>query len=248
MELNKKNVKTIIFIIVVAIVVYTILQNIPQSIALINWLLSMFKPMLYGLFIAIILVVPMRLFETKVFAKLKVKESAKPALSLVATLISALLVVGIAMFMIVPQFVTSIKSLLANIPTTVLNLQLWVSDILTKNPEIQEYLVSQDLNIMEYVTGAFRTLSEVGTKTVTSIVSYTSTFVSGVFNFVIGLIFASYALLQKERLTIHFKSLTYAYLHENTADRIIYVVSLANATFSNFVAGQSLEALILGYM
>ena len=61
-----------------------------------------------------------------------------------------------------------------------------------------------------------------------------------------GLIFAIYILLRKETLAVQFKKMTYAFLPERVADEMIRILTMAEKTFSNFMAGQCVEAMILG--
>ena len=71
-------------------------------------------------------------------------------------------------------------------------------------------------------------------------------FVSGVSTFVIGLIFSFYILLQKERLARQGRQVLYALLPEAWADKTLEVLRLSGRTFSSFLSGQCVEAVILG--
>ena len=66
--------------------------------------------------------------------------------------------------------------------------------------------------------------------------------------FFIGFIFALYILLQKEKLARQGRQLCYAFLPETAADQVLDVLRLSEKTFSNFLSGQCLEAVILGTM
>ena len=70
--------------------------------------------------------------------------------------------------------------------------------------------------------------------------------VSGVSTFVIGLIFSFYVLLQKERLSRQGRQVLYALFPEPWADKALEVLRLSNRTFSSFLSGQCVEAVILG--
>ena len=72
--------------------------------------------------------------------------------------------------------------------------------------------------------------------------------VSGVSSFLIGFIFAIYILLQKETLGRQMKKLLSAFLPEPVTARIVEIASLTERTFSNFLTGQCVEAVILGTM
>ena len=70
--------------------------------------------------------------------------------------------------------------------------------------------------------------------------------VSGVSTFVIGFIFSIYILLQKEKLGRQAKQVLYALLPMEKADRALEIAKLTEKTFSSFLSGQCLEAVILG--
>jgi predicted PurR-regulated permease PerM len=71
---------------------------------------------------------------------------------------------------------------------------------------------------------------------------------SGVFNGVISFVFALYCLFRKEILARQGRRLLYAFLPEHFCDETIRIFRLTSSTFSNFISGQCLEAVILGAM
>ena len=78
--------------------------------------------------------------------------------------------------------------------------------------------------------------------------SVASSIIGGLANTVLGMIFAIYVLLQKEKLSAVCKKLLYAWLPEHPVDTVVEVARLVQKTFSNFISGQCLEACILGLM
>ena len=69
---------------------------------------------------------------------------------------------------------------------------------------------------------------------------------TGIINAVIGIVFAIYALGRKEILASQGRRILYSVLSEQRADEVIRISRLTNVTFSNFISGQCLEAVILG--
>ncbi len=72
--------------------------------------------------------------------------------------------------------------------------------------------------------------------------------ISGVTTFAIGVVFAVYILLQKENLSRQIKKFMKAFLPDHVSNRILEILTLTNRTFSNFLTGQCVEAVILGSM
>ena len=72
--------------------------------------------------------------------------------------------------------------------------------------------------------------------------------ISGVSTFVIAFLFAIYILLQKKKLGIQAKKVLFAFVRRGRVEAVVEVSSLTYSTFSSFLTGQCLEAVILGSM
>ena len=72
--------------------------------------------------------------------------------------------------------------------------------------------------------------------------------VSGLTTFFISTVFACYILLQKKKLTVQIQKVLYAFLPEKKVSTVLDICSLTYRTFSNFLTGQCMEAVILGTM
>ena len=81
---------------------------------------------------------------------------------------------------------------------------------------------------------------------INSTVNVASRIFSGIFAFFIGFVFSIYLLVQKETVGRQMRRLIYAYLPESVADRILSITRLSDKTFSSFLSGQCVEALVLG--
>ena len=79
-------------------------------------------------------------------------------------------------------------------------------------------------------------------------VSAVGSLVSGVANFFIAFSFAIYILFQKEKLHLQMRKIMFAFLPKGKAEATLEVCSLAYKTFSSFLTGQCVEAMILGSM
>ena len=60
--------------------------------------------------------------------------------------------------------------------------------------------------------------------------------------------FVCYILFQKERLYIQVRKVIFAFISRQKAEAFLKICSLTYRTFANFLAGQCLEAIILGSM
>ena len=70
--------------------------------------------------------------------------------------------------------------------------------------------------------------------------------VSGLIDLALAFVFSIYVLFQKEKLARQMKKLILALSPKKVAEKIFYIAELSNRTFSSFLHGQLLEAVILG--
>ncbi len=68
------------------------------------------------------------------------------------------------------------------------------------------------------------------------------------YNIAIALIFSIYILAQKEKLGAQFKRVLSAFLPEKKNETVLRVLVMMETNFSNFIAGQCVESVILGLL
>ena len=75
-----------------------------------------------------------------------------------------------------------------------------------------------------------------------------SNVVTSLVNITIGIVFAIYLLVEKDKLLRQLNKVLSAYLPEKKVYKIRNIASLSNKTFANFVSGQVMEAAIIGVL
>ena len=123
---------------------------------------------------------------------------------------------------------------------------------LADNPEIMEWLnENTDFEKMDWsglIQKAVTLVGDSASALMDRLFSAVGSLSSGIFDGVMSFFFAVYCLAQKERLAGQGRRLLYAFLPEKAGDETVRILRLTNATFSNFISGQCLEAVILGAM
>jgi predicted PurR-regulated permease PerM len=209
-------------------------------------IVSIASPFILGLCIAFILNVPMRVIEKKLF---KIKNTKlRRLVSLLMTVIIVLSVFMIVMFILIPELVQTIQTLIDRLPGFVNSVTALGKQISSGLPNIGTWLSSLDLNWDSIGKTVFNFLRNGATNILNSTVSIASLIFGGIYNFLIGIVFAIYILFQKENVARQLKKLIYAYLPEKRADRMVSIFAIVNKTFSKFITGQCTEAIILGLM
>ena len=216
-----------------------------------GWLGGLLLPVLAGLVLAFVLSVPMngirrgleRLFSK---AKRKPDSGALNALSLVLTYLCLVLVIALVGLVAVPEIVNSVKSISTTVkekwPEWMAVLRSWNVDTDAINSAVDQALAGLDFGklLQSALSGAGSVLG--------SAVTVATTTISGVTTAVFTIIIGSYVLLDKDDLKRQSKMLIYAHLRRSHADRFCQICSLIQNTFTRFLSGQCMEAVILGLL
>lgn len=251
MELNKSNMKKIMLLIAFGIAFFLGLQNLYRFSDLAGFLGSIFEPFLLGFAFAFILNVLMRQIETRLFAPLNRRYThrwpkVRRPLSIFLSLLIVIGIIVMILFIVVPELMKTIVNLTNNIPDFFNQMQNFLTDISNKYPDIGEHF--QKVNIDW--SNISRMLAANGQKLASSLVGSTVMVTTNVFHgaitLVLSFVIALNILAQKEKLQAQAKRVLYAYLPDEKAQRIVWLCSLTNKAFSNFIAGQCTEACILG--
>ena len=239
--METKQTKRIILSATYIIVLFFVLYRITDILGVLGVLLSIIKPFLIGGAIAFILSIPMNFLERK-FKKLK-----RP-ISLLLTFLIFILVILALIFLVGPKLVETVSNIVDTIPGAIDNLHALVEKTNINWKLIQDSITTAEIDWQSLSNKALNFVKDSFGSFFTSTFGVVSGVVSGFVSVVISFIFAAYILISKEKLSIQFKKLLYAFLPENIVDKMIEVGKLTHKTFTNFFTFQCIECLILGCM
>ena len=249
MEFNLKNNKNMLFIVFAGILFYVGLQNISGIFGFVQSGISLLFPFVLGAAIAFILNVPMKQIELRLIGKLKIKShSIKRGISLFATILIVVCIILIVMLVVVPELIRTCNSLIKHIPKAYADAQIYLESLNTKWPQFKGLIDQNNINLDALTKTAVQFLQNVAMGFLNSTFGIVGGVLSSIVTFFISFTFAIYVLFQKEKLSRQVKKIMFAILPIKTVDRIIYVGKISNTTFSGFLSGQCLEAVILGTM
>lgn len=246
MELNKETIKKIRGLIVFAVVAVVAGVNYQKLFGLVGSFVAMASPFLLGGAIAFIVNVPMRAIETRTPIR-KSRRFRRP----ISLFLAITLVVGVPVAVLVvvgPELKNTVMSLQKSVPSFFEEVQNQAESLFARNPGIVEYISGFTIDWEQLGRQVMAFLSRGAGTMLASTLNAAVSIVSGVAGFCIGFVFAVYVLLQKERLVRQAKRLCRAYLPERVYEKTLKVAVLTERTFSNFLAGQCMEAVILGAM
>lgn len=245
MDWNRDQIKQRLLVVCGGVAFFCALQNLSSVTAALRWILGVLSPFLAGGAIAFILNVPMRTIEAQLPSGKRWNSLRRP-LALVLTLAAMTGVVTLAVCVISPGIGEAVRSITGQLPAafqrvqeTLANMELWL-------PQLEILAAGIQLDWKTLSEKAIALVRDWGGGLVSSGGVLIGGVVSGVSTFVIGLIFSFYVLLQKERLARQGRQVLYAFLPVSWADHTLEILRLSSRTFSSFLSGQCVEAVILG--
>ncbi|MBR4909733.1 MAG: AI-2E family transporter [Clostridia bacterium] len=238
------------FLVIAASILFAFLVfNIRDVWSFIKRIISVFNPVIFGLVIAYLVNPMVNFFDGNIY-KLTARAFKKPESAkktsyftsvILGMLIFVFLIVGF-FWMIIPQFISSMGSFIDALPEKIDAFSAWGDNFLKEN----EYLKGAFTGMIDYERNWL-------TNDVSSFVGYIATgawsVAWGALNFVkefaLGIIFAIYILLNRDRLIKHCKKALYAFLSDKTVGRILSWTSKSHKVFSGFINGKLLDSLII---
>jgi len=242
----QKYFKWIIGIGAILILLFLGVANLSSVANAVKWFFGLFTPLIIGFFIALILNVPMRFFEKFLWKKTKKKFWCKLRRP-VAFILSLVLIFGIltgVTFLVVPEVKDAIKLFADSTIDLVKDLAQMKKD---KGLEALPFgNILAKINWSQIADNAEKWVKDQSVIIVNGAMDTVISFVGGVIDFFFAIIFSIYILFSKEKLKSQAKRLISAWLPQKYGNYIVHATSVANENFRNFVAGQTVEAIILG--
>lgn len=211
-------------------------------------LIGALLPLFIGFAIAYVLNILMSFYEKYYFRKWSGTEfvkRSKRTVCLLAAVITLCAIIALVVWIVVPRLVSCVKFLVAEIPPAIEKLLTSEAVIKLLPKDILSNLSNANWDEMVSKTVQFL-VSGIGSAA-DAVFSVISSTVSAVTTAFVGIIFAVYMLLSKEKLTGQVNRLVHNYLPKGE-DRMRYVMSVLDENFRKYIVGQCTEALILGVL
>lgn len=233
------------YIIILAYVIF----NFKNIISGVENIIGVLLPFIVGIAIAFMLNLVMRIFEERVFTFLDNKKYQKYSrfkrpLSVALTFIFVFMIIFGLIRFIIPQLIDSISTLTDAIPAYMKSFEELISQYVS-DTEILNTLWNNFLSAWREI---LQFTGQIVVSSLSGVVNITVGFTSGLFNFILSVIFSIYMLLNKERLQLGMKKVLYAFSGRKFADKIMYLGKISNEAFSNYIGGQFIEAIIIGVL
>ena len=253
MELNQENIRKIKEIILFTAVIIVCLWKYETVLDILFFVLNILTPFILGGAIAFVLNVPMNFVQRHLFDEERIKKSkvlqkmARPV-SMILVLIAVFGIVAIVMFILIPQLGETFANLGRSIQAFIPQIQEWAARLFNDNKEIMDMVNNLEFDWNKIMDTGINFFKNGAGSVVDSTITAAKSIVSGLTTFFIAFVFAIYILLQKEKLGVQAKKVLFAFVRRGRAEATVEVLSLTYNTFSSFLTGQCVEAVILGSM
>ena len=252
MDLSKMSIKKIRELIVFTALLVVALWKFDVVLGVLKTIWDIIFPFVLGGAIAFLTNVPMSFLEKKIFEnakkKNKIVRKLKRPISLILTIVLVVGVIALVMFGVIPQLTRTMGTLVTSINDFIPQMQSWIGEFFHNNQEIMNLVDQIEFDPDQAIKWGISLLGNGAGNMMNTTMSAVGSIVSGVATFFIAFSFACYILFQKEKLHIQIRKVFFAFLPKEKADAFLKVCSLTYRTFANFLAGQCLEAVILGSM
>ena len=246
MESNQ--VKKYCIIGVIAAAVCLFVMNVKVVIAAGTAVLSAAAPLLFGIVIAYILNILLKKIEKWYFPKAKNPRliASRRPVSIVLAFMALLVIVILLANLVVPELILTIRLMAEEIPPAAEAIRLWAIENSGEIPAIQESLQNLNIDWESTIRKALEVVAVGAGGLFSSVVTVIGSLFGTMAQFIIGTIFAIYILSSKETLAEKTDNLMKAYMKPTTREKILYVAGTVHETFSAFIVGQCMEAVIIG--
>ena len=217
-------------------------------------LVTILAPFIWGLIICYLLSPMMNFMESRLFLPLgkrlyrnNKKKTGKKFARVMSLLFSEIILLAALVYLIIPQVLGSVQTLVQNSGTYAQNVSSWLDGLLKDYPDLDEYANSVFGNFNTNVGNWLETkvLPQLGSL-ITSVTSGVYGVAKSIYNLIIGIIVSVYLLSDKEGHLAAVKRLSYTVFSVEMADKIRNGMVFVDKTFMGFLNGKLLDSLIIG--
>ena len=218
-------------------VIFGIVWQLPTIAGGIKKVLDILSPFAWGVVLAYVLDIPARFFAQKLFG-------GKRGLAVVLSYILLFSVVGLLLSLVVPQLAQSISSFVNSLSTyeeDIQNTLTWVQQTFGIDTATLEQYVEE---VTDAVTKWFSTVSGEAAQAAANAAAGVA---GAAMDSFVTLAVSIYLLTGKEMLLHALRTCLRAALPPRRVGSVFSVCAMANRTFSGYIGGQLLDALLVGF-
>ncbi|MDO4793052.1 MAG: AI-2E family transporter [Filifactor alocis] len=234
-----------------AVLFYFLIKNFPLGIRFINRVFRMMTPFIYGFIISFLMLKPMQKIDgslKKILCRRKDRSGLCRGIAIGLTFLIVLLVLFLISSIFFPQLIYNLNQLIEMMPEYITRFEKMITrweDEFALSSMIRPVL-GEDIENMFDIGEVSQRVLKLLQSLLPKVISFSTGFTNSLMNVGMGVIISIYFLSGKERFQSQIKKVLYACFHENTVKEIFRISHMVNDTFRNYIAGQLLDALIVG--
>lgn len=245
---------TAFLVIAAELAFYMLLTNSKGFFRNINTVTSILSPIIWGLVISYLLWPIVKYLEQNAISPLLKKAFPKKnnrklarALSILISVVVALFLIAMLLYLVVPQLYVSIESIVTSAPEYYDTISAWITNFLKDYPQAEQILLETTGHASQTLVDWARSavlpyLSKIITNLSTGLYSVLRT----VLNILIGFVVACYVLGNVETFSAKCKKLLYSCFSVKNTDTILSAVRFTDRAFNGFINGKIIDSAIIG--
>jgi len=245
---RKQLSKWIIGIIAACIFIFLGVRYVSAIAYAVSWVADLISPLLLGFVLALVFNVPLRFIEPHLFKKRsspKQQKARRPLAIFLSLLLVFGIFVGIAV-LVVPELIDAVTVVASSVMNGLDQMAIFESTVDFSRLPFGKQIAQIDIDWLQLKNNLDTWLKQLGTTIMDSAADTLGNIASSLIDGVIGIVFAIYILANKEKLKRQACRLIRVWLPQKIGSWIVHVSSVCSNTFRMFIAGQTIEAVILG--
>lgn len=247
-EKRKQISKWVIGIVAACILIFLGVRYVSAIAVAVSWLVRLVRPLLIGVVSALILNVPLGMFEKRLFTRKPTpkKIKARRPLAIVLSLVLVFgIFVGVAL-LVIPEFVSAMRVVVSMVLDVMDQLAALDSQTDFSRLPLGSYLSRIDIDWLQLKSELELWFKQAGSEIMDRAAGVIGSVASSVIDSLIGFVFSIYVLANKETLKRQVSRLIRVWLPEKFGGWLTHAARVSADIFRQFIAGQTTEAIILG--
>lgn len=207
--------------------------------------MSIISPIVIGAAIAYVLNPLLKLFEYKIFKKVRSKGFVR-VISLILTYVVAILLLIVSVAIVLPRVVFSVVDIAKNYDSYLNTATGFVNAAIAKFSSNSEYYNPEQM--AQLIKDIFTESGDIFQTIAQYVISYASGLITALKNVFLGLFISIYVLISKERLSAQASKVARAFLTDRMYSTALRYLRKTNSTFGKFFVGKLFDSTIVAFI
>lgn len=245
---------TMFFVVAACILFYFALLRLGQISAAFRQLLSVAKPIIYGLAIAYLLNPIVKWVDSWLLPLLekhcpgwKKKKQISRGIGIFLSVVLLIALIVTLLNMMIPELYGSVRDMIFNVPSQMNHYIREFNQMHSSDSTVGKMLENVIEEASSFLQNWMRTdLMDKVNQWMTQLTVGMIQMVREILNFIIGIIISIYVLFSKEKFQKQTKKLIYAVFRPGQANMILQIGGKGNEIYGGFIIGKIIDSLIIG--